>query len=127
MPSLSFNQTRGGLAWLCPLSGKDVGGAAVARSGVSGPGRKQPDLGVFPGSALPTRLPAAGGSGADRRASVTGQPALLVPEESEMGKNVISTQSSTRLTCLDRSRIHHRKQADEAANGESFELTGILL
>ncbi|KAI4821648.1 hypothetical protein KUCAC02_007243, partial [Chaenocephalus aceratus] len=26
-----------GSAWLCPLSGQDVGGAAVARSGITGP------------------------------------------------------------------------------------------
>lgn len=35
-----------GSPWLCPLSGQDVGGAEVARSGITGPGRQEPDPGA---------------------------------------------------------------------------------
>lgn len=39
-------------AWLCPLSGRDVGGVAVARSGVSGGGGNL-IRGLSPGQACP--------------------------------------------------------------------------
>lgn len=39
--------------WLCPLLGQGVGGAAVARSGITGPGRKEPDPGACLGQPLP--------------------------------------------------------------------------
>lgn len=35
-----------GSPWLWPLSGQDVGGVAVARSGITGPGRQEPDPGA---------------------------------------------------------------------------------
>lgn len=55
-----------GSPWLCPLSRQGVGGAAVARSGITSPGRQEPDPGAHP-----TLLFAAlGSSDADRRASV---------------------------------------------------------
>lgn len=61
-----------GSAWLCPLSGQDVGGAAVARSGITGPGRQEPDPGACLGHlSLPTLLfTALGSSDANRGVSV---------------------------------------------------------
>lgn len=47
------------LPWLCLLSGQGVGGAAVARSGITGPGRKEPDPGACLGQALPPSFFAA--------------------------------------------------------------------
>lgn len=56
-----------GSAWLCPLSGQDVGGAAVARYGITGLPDPAACLG-HPGP--PTLLTALGSSGANRRGSV---------------------------------------------------------
>lgn len=57
-----------GSTWLCPLSGQDVGGAAVARSGITEP----PDPGACLGHPYPPTLlfAALGSSDANRRASV---------------------------------------------------------
>lgn len=89
--------------WLCLLSEQGVGGVEVARSGVSGPGRKEPDPGACLGQPFPTSLFAAlGSSDAYSRASVSEayedcRPVLLL-----LGKGVLVTSGKIFDVCCSR-------------------------
>lgn len=58
---------------LCPLSGQDVGRAEVARSGITGPGRQEPDPGACLNHCSPPKhspFCSLGSSDTNREASV---------------------------------------------------------
>lgn len=90
------------MPWLCLLSGQGVGGAAVARSGITGPGAKEPDPGACLGQALPPSFfTALCSSDADSRASVSevyedSRSVLLL-----LGKGVLVTSLRYEKSLLD--------------------------